>query len=109
MAEAYPETKYRISTQETTDEDNRWMYNFFDVFVEDGILWSEDYGFSRRWRALGGEIWMDPQIGLNHVGQHVFEGKPQQIYRQLPSARSAPQPEGAHHGREERRQARGQG
>jgi hypothetical protein len=86
MAAAYPQTKYRISTQEATDDDNKWMYNFFDVFVEDGILWSEDYGFSRRWRAIGGEIWMDPQIKLNHVGQHVYEGDPTRIFRELPMA-----------------------
>lgn len=57
------------------------LFNFFPAEVEDGILMSEDYGFSRRWRSVGGEVWMDPAIKLTHFGAHPFEGDPTRIYR----------------------------
>jgi hypothetical protein len=40
---------------------------------------SEDYTFSRRWQDMGGEIWLDPSISLNHYGSFNFQGNPQQI------------------------------
>jgi hypothetical protein len=49
------------------------LRNFFPVEVEDGVLWGEDFGFSRRWRSVGGRIWLDPTIHLTHVGAHAFQ------------------------------------
>jgi hypothetical protein len=40
---------------------------------------SEDYTFSRRWQDIGGEIWLDPSISLNHYGSFNFQGNPAQI------------------------------
>lgn len=37
--------------------------------------WGEDFTFCRRWREMGGEIWIDPSIQLQHVGQHAFTGR----------------------------------
>ena len=48
------------------------LRSFFPVEVEDGVLWGEDFGFSRRWRSVGGRIWLDPTICLTHVGAHEF-------------------------------------
>ena len=28
------------------------------------------------WRSIGGQIWLDPTIGLQHVGTRVYEGDP---------------------------------
>jgi hypothetical protein len=56
------------------------LYDYFWTGVEEGILWSEDYGFSRKWRQIGGEIWLDPSIRLHHVGQKVYDGDPTAIY-----------------------------
>lgn len=53
-----------------------WLYDFFWTGVEDGILWSEDYGFCRKWRGMGGEVWCDPSIKLSHMGMHAFKGDP---------------------------------
>ncbi len=88
MAEAYPQLAYRLA--EVTDpEEARWTYNFFDVFIADGTLMSEDYGFCRRWRDIGGQVWMDPRIKLNHVGAKVYEGDPSRIFRRLPTVKEA--------------------
>lgn len=35
---------------------------------------SEDFTFCRRWREIGGTVWVDPALKLNHVGQKVFGG-----------------------------------
>lgn len=35
---------------------------------------SEDFTFCHRWREAGGEVWIDPAIKLDHVGQKVFRG-----------------------------------
>ena len=43
---------------------------------ETGIYLSEDYAFCRRWRDLGGEIWLDAQGSLTHSGSCDFTGRP---------------------------------
>jgi glycosyltransferase involved in cell wall biosynthesis len=46
------------------------LYNasvdLFNHGAIDGILWGEDYAFSNRWRACGGEIWIQPDLDLTH-------------------------------------------
>jgi hypothetical protein len=41
---------------------------------ETGVYLSEDYAFCKRWRALGGEIWLDLQSKLNHSGSYTYRG-----------------------------------
>lgn len=41
----------------------------FDLFNHgafEGVWWGEDYAFSRRWRAMGGDIWLDPRWRIDH-------------------------------------------
>jgi len=35
----------------------------------------EDWNFCRRWRELGGAVWLDPTIELQHHGATVFAGR----------------------------------
>lgn len=78
MREAYGHLKF--ACPKATEAEADWLYAYFDTYVEDGILWSEDYGFCRRWRALGGEIWCDPAIRLGHVGQRIYTGSVADLY-----------------------------
>jgi hypothetical protein len=39
-----------------------------------GDYLSEDYTFCRRWRAIGGEVWLDTRSKLMHVGPREFVG-----------------------------------
>lgn len=50
----------------------------FDAAVEaaTGRYISEDYLFCDRWRAMGGEVWCDPAIWLEHYGQACFTADP---------------------------------
>jgi len=38
-------------------------------------IWSEDYVFCQRWRALGEEVWVDQMIMLGHHGGKTFYGR----------------------------------
>lgn len=57
-------------------------YDYFWTGIEDGIHWSEDYGFCRKWRQAGGEIWLDPSIKLKHFGMKAYDGDPATIYEE---------------------------
>lgn len=52
---------------------------------ETRTLWSEDYSLCLRWRALGGQIWMDPYIQLTHNGTTTFDGDPMSIFSEVPA------------------------
>lgn len=80
MIEAYPELKYNNDLN-TPKELDPHFYAFFDTMIDpkDKRYLSEDYTFSRRWQDLGGEIWLDPSISLNHYGSFNFQGNPAQI------------------------------
>lgn len=72
MVAAYPETKCRIEPDDSPV--NEHAYNLFDQPVDtNGILLSEDFAFCRKWQAIGGEVWIDPQIKLVHYGAHGFD------------------------------------
>ncbi len=49
-------------------------WNFFDRAVVDGKSWGEDFEFCRRWRAIGGKVWVDPKMDLVHIGAKSFPG-----------------------------------
>ena len=77
MIAAYPQTKFTkllaTSTGERTSEN---LYALFDTFIdqETGEYLSEDYAFCRRWRDMGGEIWLDRNSQLTHTGVFDYRG-----------------------------------
>lgn len=75
MVVAYPEL--HIKNDSSIDPSlNKHCYALFDTLLDpvDNRYLSEDYTFCRRWQKLGGSIWLDPQVKLNHVGSYTFEG-----------------------------------
>jgi len=77
MIAAYPETKYKALhafPRPSQPSDN--LYALFDCMIdpETGVYLSEDYAFCRRWRAIGGEIWLDLESKLTHSGSYSFRG-----------------------------------
>ena len=83
MMQEYPELHYRNDSN-IDEKFNKYCYSFFDTIhdPEDNRYLSEDYTFCRRWQKLGGEIWLDPNTKLNHVGTHSFEGDVTKIISQ---------------------------
>ena len=77
LCQTHPELQYR-RTSTTTDplgnSPNR--YALWDTMIDpaSGTYLSEDYAFCRRWTARGGEIWIDVESKLTHVGPIAFSG-----------------------------------
>ena len=42
------------------------MIDLFNHGVIDGVWFGEDYAFSKRWREKCGDIWLVPDLNLNH-------------------------------------------
>lgn len=67
LREAHPDRAYVHEGQA--------FHAFFHAPVKDGVIWGEDTAFCADWRALGGQVWLDPYLMLSHVGGHsVFSG-----------------------------------
>ena len=75
MVKEYPETRYNNDLN-TAPELNPYFYALFDTMIDPDTkrYLSEDYTFCRRWQKLGGEIWMDPSVNLDHYGSYQFQG-----------------------------------
>jgi len=57
-----------------------WYTEYFKTDIdEDGVLQSEDWVFCNQYRDVGGSIWLDPTIKLDHVGTYIYEGDIQQV------------------------------
>jgi len=54
----YPQLIYGVRYNPTIDLFNHGAY--------DGVWWGEDVAFSRNWRALGRDIWLVPDLNINH-------------------------------------------
>jgi hypothetical protein len=74
MIIAYPELQHRLDTP--VDGTGDVLYAFFDTMIEPGTrrYLSEDYAFCRRFRDLGGEVFLNTRVNLTHSGHHLFKG-----------------------------------
>lgn len=81
MMKAYPELQYNNDINVDKDLD-KYTYALFDTIIEESSkrYLSEDYTFCRRWQDLGGQVWLDPNISLNHYGTIPFQGNPTIIF-----------------------------
>lgn len=50
------------------------IVNVFDFELVNHEYWSEDFVFCKRWAALGGKVWIDPDLELSHCGDKIFTG-----------------------------------
>lgn len=69
MVDHYPDTTFL--TQHTK---SKTAYGLFDTYRIGKMKFGEDYAFCRRWRDIGGKVWIDPEIRMGHVGFKTFEG-----------------------------------
>ena len=54
-----------------------FKYALFDTMIDErGEYLSEDYVFCKRWREMGGKIYVGLSIKLDHSGFHKFAGDP---------------------------------
>jgi hypothetical protein len=90
MIAAYPETRYTAAHTAAAPSRSANQYALFDCMIDPdtGEYLSEDYTFCRRWRDIGGRLWLDTRGALIHVGAHEFAGQPGERF--LPSASRRP-------------------
>ena len=55
------------------DKSGQVEYCLFDTSISNGQFCGEDFTFCDRWRAIGGEVWVDPDIRLSHIGSKTFD------------------------------------
>lgn len=45
---------------------DNYSVDLFNFGAHKGVLYGEDYAFSRNWNDLGGEIWVIPDLNIDH-------------------------------------------
>lgn len=64
--------------------------DLFNHGAHGGYWWGEDYSFSRRWIECGGELWVIPDLNLNHHSEtKVFPGNYHQFLLRQPGGSEA--------------------
>lgn len=76
MFKKYKKLKYKtnIGLGEQYDD---YTYALFDTGIDEETndYLSEDYTFCKRWAKMGGEIWAETSINLDHSGYYSFKGR----------------------------------
>ena len=74
MADGHPALRARLGDMHELGVAEAAMV--FDSFTDPatGRYLSDHQAFCHRWRALGGEVWLEPAPGLSHVGALVHAG-----------------------------------
>jgi hypothetical protein len=74
MIKHYPETAYTPEVYDESNQAGMQKHALFDTMIYKGKYLSEDYTFCHRWQQMGGKIYIDPSIVLDHVGTYTFKG-----------------------------------
>lgn len=76
MIEKYPELKYTNDVPMKDEFKKEDYYALFDCVIdpETKRYLSEDYTFCKRWRDIGGKIYLDMRINLSHIGNYSYDG-----------------------------------
>lgn len=54
----------------------------FERQIHDGTRWGGDYVFCRKWREMGGRIYIDPEMRFEHSGEQTWVGQVGMWFRQ---------------------------
>ena len=54
-------------------KDDANFYALFDTSIVDGQFIGEDFTFCDRWRALGGQVLIDPAVNMAHHGAAAYD------------------------------------
>lgn len=74
MYRGYPNTKYTDDVGFLQGVENDYAYALFDCGVEEGHYFSEDWLFCHRWAKMGGGVYIDVTINLDHTGIETYKG-----------------------------------
>lgn len=78
MVAAFPQLRYRMHGPAQDAIGTEYAHAIMEPFIDPVTLdyYSEDYAFCERWRAIGGECWVDPGLILEHWGTLCLTGDP---------------------------------
>lgn len=62
-----------IITDDLNNNDNT-MIGLFCCMIKNKTYLSEDYSFCERVHEIGGEIWINIEHNLSHIGKYIFKG-----------------------------------
>jgi hypothetical protein len=86
MIAAHPEWK-RSGAADWPAEIRAHYHEFFRFdHADENREVGEDYVFCDRWRALGGQVFVRPDIALGHVGAFTYRGAVEEILEAAPEA-----------------------
>ena len=74
MSRGFPNTKYVDDVGYLYGKENDFAYALFDCGVEEGHYFSEDWMFCHRWSKMGGGVYIDVTINLDHTGVETYKG-----------------------------------
>ena len=74
MSKAFPQTKYVDDVNFLSGKENDFAFALFDCGVEEGHYFSEDWMFCHRWMKMGGTVYADITINLDHTGIETYKG-----------------------------------
>ena len=90
LEEKYPQTKFtRINASPDPQRNSPHRFAFFDCIIDEhGFYLPEDYTFCKRWTEAGGDIWVDLESKLTHLGLYNFVGDTTDLFRATPAPAS---------------------
>lgn len=75
LQEAFPENSYLSDhSSDVYSGKEKKMQAFFRTEIVDNRYLSEDYYFCRKWREIGGDVWLFPWAQTTHFGTYGFRG-----------------------------------
>lgn len=80
MVEAY---KHRQFQGQSYQEGDAPYTLLFEREIADGRRWSGDYNFCRRWIAMGGKIFVSPEMSFTHEGLKEWKGRLGDYWRRV--------------------------
>jgi hypothetical protein len=73
MQEKYPELKYTLN-HVNIDIEVKEAYDFFQTESAGSKWTTEDYAFCNKWTAIGGKLFLYPNVQFSHIGRHLYSG-----------------------------------
>lgn len=67
LVDAYPSLKF-------TGVDGKPSWALYLQQIQNDRYLPEDFSFCQRWRAIGGKMYICPDVAIGHVGQHIYSG-----------------------------------
>lgn len=89
MYEAYPDLRYEENVIKNENRPISEAYDLFGMGIDKRRLrfTTEDFFFSLRWRDIGGELWVYPDIDFDHIGKKAYSGNFHEYLLQLPGSK----------------------